>query len=100
MRKLREILRLHLELEMSARAIARSCSLSPDWARVHLELRKKHVTKQLLNLGYKAPQAKKAAELAGDPLGPEAAFLALFNFGTKSVLGGPNPERIEGMGAL
>lgn len=92
MRKLREILRLHLELGLSARAIARSCSLSPstvsgylsrakvaklswplppeldedgaltrllfsseghpkqnrpepDWARVHLELRKKHVTK-------------------------------------------------------
>jgi len=29
MRKLREILRLHLELGLSARAIARSCSLSP-----------------------------------------------------------------------
>ena len=101
MRKLREILRLHLELGMSARAIARSCSLSPstvsgylgrvkvaklswplppeldedgaltrllfsteghptrnrpepDWARVHLELRKKHVTKQLLWEEYKA----------------------------------------------
>src|SRR5512143_559373 len=30
MRMLREILRLHLELGMSARAIARSCSLSPS----------------------------------------------------------------------
>ena len=30
MRKLREILRLHLEMGMSARAIARSCSLSPS----------------------------------------------------------------------
>ena len=101
MRKLREILRLHLELGLSAWAIARSCSLSPstvggylsrskvaklswplvpeldedgaltrllfsseghptrnrpepDWARVHLELRKKHVTKQLLWEEYKA----------------------------------------------
>ena len=103
MRKLREILRLHLELGLSARAIARSCSLSPstvggylsrakvaklswplppeldedgaltrllfsseghpkqnrpepDWARVHLELHKKHVTKQLLWEEYKAEQ--------------------------------------------
>jgi hypothetical protein len=94
-RKLREILRLYLELGMRARAITRSCSLSPstvsgylgrvkvaklswplppeldedvaltrllfsteghpmrnrpepDWTRMHLELRKKHVTKQLL----------------------------------------------------
>ncbi len=30
MRKLREILRLHLEQGLSARAIARSCSLSPS----------------------------------------------------------------------
>lgn len=103
MRKLREVLRLHLELGMSARAIARSCVLSPstvsgylgrarvaklswplppeldadaaltrllfageghpepsrpepDWARLHLELRKKHVTKQLLWEEYKAEQ--------------------------------------------
>jgi transposase len=103
MRKLREILRMHLGLKMSARAIARSCDLSPstvsgylararvaklswplpseldedepltrflfpderhpvltrpepDWARIHLELRKKHVTKQLLWEEYKAEQ--------------------------------------------
>jgi transposase len=103
MRKLREILRLHLEKEMGPRAIARSLSVSPstvsgylgrvrvaklrwplppeldedealtrllfaeeapprlsrpapDWARLHLELRKKHVTKQLLWEEYKAEQ--------------------------------------------
>jgi transposase len=103
MRKLREILRMHLGLGMSSRAIARSCDLSPstvsgylgrarvaklswplppeldaeeplvrllfpdehhpvpsrpepDWARIHSELRKKHVTKQLLWEEYKAQQ--------------------------------------------
>src|SRR5688572_130840 len=95
MRMLREVLRQSLSLGMTARAIARSCGLSPstvsgyvgrarvaklvwplpadldddaalsrllfpdehrpqpnrpepDWAQIHLELRKKHVTKQLL----------------------------------------------------
>jgi hypothetical protein len=103
MRKLREILRLHLQMAMGPRAIARSLSVSPstvsgylgrvrvaklswplppeldddtalerllfadespprssrlepDWARLHLELRKKHVTKQLLWEEYKAEQ--------------------------------------------
>ncbi|QAT87236.1 hypothetical protein EJ065_5703 [Corallococcus coralloides] len=103
MRKLREILRLHLENGLGPRAIARSLSVSPstvsgylgrvrvakltwplpaeldedaalerrlfadegparpgrpepDWARMHLELRKKHVTKQLLWEEYKAEQ--------------------------------------------
>lgn len=103
MRKLREVLRLHLALSMKGRAIARSCELSPstvssylgrakvaklswplapeldedavltrllfpdeghpqssrpepDWARLHLELRKKHVTKQLLWEEYKSEQ--------------------------------------------
>ena len=101
MRKLREVLRLHLENGLGGRAIARSIGASPstvggylgrakvagltwplkpeladdaaltrllfpdegkpvairpepDWARVHLELRKKHVTKQLLWEEYKA----------------------------------------------
>lgn len=99
MRKLREFLRLHFENQLSARAIARSVSISPstaqgyvsrirvaglkwplppeldsdealtrvlfaevgvikdkrapDWADVHLELKKKHVTKQLLWEEYK-----------------------------------------------
>lgn len=103
MRKLREFLRLHFEHKLSARAIARSLSISPstaqsyvsrirvaalkwplpaelesdealtrvlfaevgvvkdrrapDWAEVHLELKKKHVTKQLLWEEYKAAQA-------------------------------------------
>lgn len=103
MRKLREILRLHLENGLGPRAIARSLSVSPgtvsgdlgrvrvakrtwplapeldeevaltrllfaderkvrpsrpepDWARLHLELRKKYVTKQFLWEEYKAEQ--------------------------------------------
>jgi transposase len=103
MRKLREILRLHFENRLSARAIARSVSISPstaqgyvsrirgagltwplpaeldseealtgllfaegsvikdkvepDWATVHVELKRKHVTKQLLWEEYKAATA-------------------------------------------
>jgi len=43
----------------------------------------------LLNLGYKAPQAEKAAELAGERLGPEAAFQALFREALKALRSGP-----------
>lgn len=99
MRKLREIFRLHFEMGLSARAIARSCNLSsstvlgyigrakvadltwpvvkamddealsrllfpnenrpmrsrpePDFALVHFELKKKHVTKMLLWQEYR-----------------------------------------------
>lgn len=102
MRKLREFLRLHFEHKLSARAIARSLSISPstaqgyvsrirvaalswplsaelesdealtrvlfaevgvvkdrrapDWAEVHLELKQKLVTKQLLWEEYKSAQ--------------------------------------------
>jgi len=103
MRKLREVLRLSLDLGLGPRAISRSCELSPstvsgyvgrakvaklvwplsaeldddtaperrlfpgegrpragrpepDWARIHLELRKKHVTKALLWEEYKSEQ--------------------------------------------
>ncbi|SEL60373.1 Holliday junction DNA helicase subunit RuvA [Stigmatella aurantiaca] len=42
----------------------------------------------LLNLGYKAPQAEKAAELAGERLGPEAAFQALFREALKALRSG------------
>lgn len=100
MRKLREVIRLHLEKGLGGRAIARSCSISPstaseylgriklaklswplpeelddeaaltrllfpdehqpkrdrpepDWAKVHEELKRKHVTKQLLWQEYR-----------------------------------------------
>lgn len=100
MRKLREMVRLHLELGLGGRAIARSCGVSPstaseylgriklarlswplpaeldddaaltrrlfpdehqpkfnrpqpDFARIHEELRRKHVTKQLLWQEYR-----------------------------------------------
>jgi Holliday junction DNA helicase RuvA len=42
----------------------------------------------LLNLGYKAPQAEKAAEVAGERLGTEAAFQALFREALKVLRSG------------
>jgi transposase len=103
MRKLREALRLHFELKLSSRAIARSCQTSPstiqgylgrakvtqlswplppemddealerllfpseghpvkerpepDYAAIHLELRRKHVTLQLLWQEYRERHA-------------------------------------------
>ena len=101
MRKLREVLRLHFENRLSARAIGKSVGVAPstaqeyvsriraaaltwplppeldsdealsrvlfaaptqpkdarvepDWAAIHLELKRKHVTKQLLWEEYKA----------------------------------------------
>jgi Holliday junction DNA helicase RuvA len=42
----------------------------------------------LLNLGYKAPQAEKAAEVAGERLGAEAAFQALFREALKVLRSG------------
>jgi Holliday junction DNA helicase RuvA len=42
----------------------------------------------LLNLGYKAPQAEKAAEVAGERLGPEAEFQALFREALKVLRSG------------
>lgn len=103
MRKLREILRLHFENKLSARAVARSCNTSsstvlsyihraevaklnwplssaiddtalekllfptehapvrtrpdPDWALVHRELQKKHVTKLLVCQEYREANA-------------------------------------------
>jgi transposase len=94
MRKLREVLRLHFENNLSGRAIARSVGAScstvsgytwplpdaladdlaltqllfpdenrprasrpdPDWAWVHLELKKRHVTKSLLWEEYRAKE--------------------------------------------
>ncbi|QSQ14406.1 Holliday junction branch migration protein RuvA [Myxococcus landrumensis] len=42
----------------------------------------------LLNLGYKPPQAEKAAELATSRLGADAAFQALFREALKSLRAG------------
>jgi len=42
----------------------------------------------LLNLGYKQPQAEKAAELAGERLGAEASFQALFREALKALRSG------------
>jgi transposase len=105
MRKLRELIRLKMEMKLSGRAIARSCGISPatvsdylgrvavaklgwplpteldnddalnrllfpnegrlvahrpepDWAHVHLELRRKHVTKLLLWEEYRGANAE------------------------------------------
>ncbi|NMO21298.1 Holliday junction branch migration protein RuvA [Pyxidicoccus fallax] len=42
----------------------------------------------LLNLGYKQPQAEKAAQLAGERLGAEASFQALFREALKALRSG------------
>jgi Holliday junction DNA helicase RuvA len=42
----------------------------------------------LLNLGYKPPQAEKAAELASERLGAEASFQALFREALKALRSG------------
>jgi Holliday junction DNA helicase RuvA len=42
----------------------------------------------LLNLGYKQPQAEKAAELASERLGAEASFQALFREALKALRSG------------
>ncbi|NVJ05782.1 Holliday junction branch migration protein RuvA [Myxococcus sp. AM001] len=42
----------------------------------------------LLNLGYKQPQAEKAADLAGERLGAEATFQALFREALKALRSG------------
>ncbi|ATB49213.1 Holliday junction branch migration protein RuvA [Corallococcus macrosporus] len=42
----------------------------------------------LLNLGYKQPQAEKAADLAGERLGPDATFQALFREALKALRSG------------
>jgi Holliday junction DNA helicase RuvA len=42
----------------------------------------------LLNLGYKAPQAERAAQMAGERLGPEAEFQALLREALKALRSG------------
>ncbi|WP_426753523.1 Holliday junction branch migration protein RuvA [Myxococcus sp. Y35] len=42
----------------------------------------------LLNLGYKQPQAEKAADLAGERLGTDATFQALFREALKALRSG------------
>lgn len=43
----------------------------------------------LLNLGYKQPQAEKAADVASERLGPDATFQALFRDALKVLRSGP-----------
>ncbi|RJS19256.1 Holliday junction branch migration protein RuvA [Corallococcus sp. H22C18031201] len=49
---------------------------------------KSDLVSALLNLGYKPPQAEKAAELASERLGPEATFQALFREALKALRSG------------
>jgi Holliday junction DNA helicase RuvA len=68
---------LHLE------AVAKGAVIPPPPAGPMADL-----VSALLNLGYKAPQAEKAAEVAGERLGPEAAFQALFREALKVLRSG------------
>jgi len=68
---------LHLE------AVAKGAMTPPPPAGPMADL-----VSALLNLGYKAPQAEKAAELAGERLGSEAAFQALFREALKVLRSG------------
>ena len=49
---------------------------------------KSDLVSALLNLGYKPPQAEKAAELASERLGVEASFQLLFREALKSLRSG------------
>ena len=80
--------RLVLELkdkvkELHLEAVARGATAPPPAAGPMADL-----VSALLNLGYKAPQAEKAAEMAGERLGPEAAFQALFREALKVLRSG------------
>ena len=80
--------RLVLELrekvkELHLEAVAKSATVPAPAAGPMADL-----VSALLNLGYKAPQAEKAAELAGERLGPEAAFQALFREALKVLRSG------------
>jgi Holliday junction DNA helicase RuvA len=80
--------RLVLELrekvkELHLEAVAKSAMTPPPAAGPMADL-----ISALLNLGYKAQQAEKAAELAGERLGPEAAFQALFREALKVLRSG------------
>jgi holliday junction DNA helicase RuvA len=80
--------RLVLELkdkvkELHLEAVALGATAPPPAAGPMADL-----VSALLNLGYKAPQAEKAAELAGERLGPEAAFQALFREALKVLRSG------------
>jgi len=68
---------LHLE------AVATSATMPPPAAGPMADL-----VSALLNLGYKAPQAEKAAEVAGERLGSEAEFQALFREALKVLRSG------------
>jgi Holliday junction DNA helicase RuvA len=80
--------RLVLELrekvkELHLEAVAKGATTPPPAAGPMADL-----VSALLNLGYKAQQAEKAAEVAGERLGPEAAFQALFREALKVLRSG------------
>jgi Holliday junction DNA helicase RuvA len=80
--------RLVLELkdkvkELHLEAVAKGAVVAPPPAGPMADL-----VSALLNLGYKGPQAEKAAEVAGERLGPEAAFQALFREALKVLRSG------------
>ncbi len=71
--------RLVLELkekvkELHLEAVAKGATVTP----LVTSGPKSDLVSALLNLGYKGPQAEKAAELASERLGPEATFQTLF----------------------
>ncbi len=80
--------RLVLELrekvkELHLEAVAKGAVAAPPAGGPMADL-----VSALLNLGYKAPQAEKAAEVAGERLGPEATFQALFREALKVLRSG------------
>lgn len=80
--------RLVLELkdkvkELHLEAVAQGATTPPPPAGPMADL-----VSALLNLGYKEAQAEKAAEVAGERLGPEAAFQALFREALKVLRSG------------
>src|SRR5215218_958070 len=66
------------ELHLEAVAHAASAPAAVNGA-------KNDLVSALLNLGYKGPQAEKAADLASERLGPDAPFQQLFREALKSV---------------
>jgi Holliday junction DNA helicase RuvA len=80
--------RLVLELkdkvkELHLEAVAQGATAPPPAAGPMADL-----VSALVNLGFKAPQAEKAAEMAGERLGPEADFQALVREALKALRSG------------
>ena len=77
--------RLVLELkekvkEIHLEAVARGATPAAPVSEAKSDL-----VSALLNLGYKGPQAEKAAEVASERLGPDANFQALFREALKAL---------------